>query len=317
MASLSLTQTKHNTMNGAPGSQPALYVPHVKYTCSKGLTVNQFENEAGKAVPVDQDNTTFGLDTLAVFNASGKQVYITLDKFPPVSSNFPNERWNNVEIDSLPLGSGRCVFFNLGPCHFRLCLPDVVLSQKCKQYSETDTGLNFTHLENKILTFRPGAISGEWDLTVTEGNNQDYLEIINAGRRNLSIRAVRVRPALFETQAQIRDEIMSREPDTGPQIWKEFIIEPNNTKWLLVPRRTFTVRFLQCPNDEDDDQELLSQVPNKEDYCEISAIEAQIGDMVGLFLTQDGEGCEAATYLQVQCKPVNSDLVTTRKLNGL
>jgi len=302
---------------GFPGSQPSLYVPHVRYTLSKGITVNQFENDAGKAVPVEQENTSFGLDTVAILNASGEQCYVAIDRFPPLNSHFPNERWNNTEIDAIPLGAGRTAFFNLGPCHFRLCLPDVVLSEKCKKYQETDTGLNFSHLENKVLTFRPGAINNEWDLTVSDGNNENYLEIINAGRSNLVIRAVRVRPALFETQAQIQEEILSREADTGPQIWKEFTIRPNNTKWLLVPRRQYTVRFLQCPNDIDEDCEVLSQVPNMDDYTEISAIQAQIGDVVGLFLTEDGEGMESAVYLQTQCKPVNSDLVTTRRLKGL
>jgi len=294
------------------------YIPGVKFAATKGLTVDDFESRSvEKAVPVHEAHPGWGSgDTLVTTNFSGEQCFVCIDNYPQTNAKFPNERWNNTEVDCVPIGPGRSIFFNLGPCFYRLSVHDVVISEKCKQYFETDTGINFTTLVNSDVVFVPAAVSNEWDVIVTQSQNEGWTAISNHGDVNLELTYSRIKPHIFLTNSELENIRKSRTPDDGPQVLKKFTIKPGCTKWLRTPRRTFTVRWLQYPND-DDDVSLVCDSPNVDDYTEITNNIARTGDVSGLFVSGDGRGFEGAVYSQRICKPVSSDLVTTRNIHGL
>jgi len=295
------------------------YTPGISYAATKGLTVDDFESRSvEKAVPVQDQDAGWGSgDCLVTTNFSGRQMFVAIDNYPQNIGSLPNERWNNTEVDAVPIGPGRSLMFNLGPSCLRLSVHDIVISEKCKTYFETDTGMNFQSLVNSTVVFTPAAQPGEWDVIVTQGQEQGWTSIVNDGEEDLEITYSRIKPHVFMSNSEIENMRKSRQPDNGPQILKRFTVIPGATKWIRTPRRQYTVRWLQYPNDDDEPNTVVFDVPTVDDYTEITKCAARTGDVAALFVSGDGRGFEAATYAQRVCKPVSSALVTTRNIHGL
>lgn len=272
---------------------------------------------AGRPIALEDkylfNNTTIGLGFF-VFNLTGREIIAAVDSSEEISNKYGNTRWNEKELDAVPVGRGQSVYFPTDPTCYVVSFSNYRISENGRTFEESDVGIPLHKLVNTTITVQEGVYSGTVRVTYGSSIQQNYTVIKNATKEEITCYISRV------VYDGCDDKSAPQKIDTGPRVVEEKVLDPDGEWNLRVPIPYYNVRCLQPNRPSVDDKRkrgsLASiEVPNNIDYVQLALTQVQQAFVAVFFSVPDGNGAVEGISLPLsQCIRV-SDRLTSQVRN--